>query len=384
MSESLRVGVDLAWLRPGDVGGSETAAVGTLRGLAALAAPGIDVRLYAQSSFRAAYPELADRFATVTVPVPGGTRGSRVAAETVALPVYFARDRIDVVHWYGGVVAPGSRRHAVLTLHDVQPLEPGSAFGSTKKLWLARMIPSSVARAGLIAVPSAFVRERLCALVDVDPGRVVVVPHGFDPSLSAVAIDREALRTRFRLEGRFVLYPAITYPHKNHLVLVEAFARIARTSADVTLVLSGGSGSAESDVMALVERRGVGDRVRRVGRVSPGELAGLLREAAVMAFPSRYEGFGLPVIEALGMDTPVIAARAGSLPEVLGNAGRLVEPDDVDAWAEALDATLDGAQGSPEASQRRAVQAGRFSWEQAAHELVGLYGRVARVPVDRP
>lgn len=380
MTGRLRVGMNLLWLRPGIVGGSEVAAVSTVEALERHAAADIELSVYAQRSFPPAHPDVVERVTTRAVGVPFGTRGMRVALESTWLPRALRRDRIDVVHCYGGVVPPAIGRPSVLTLHDVQPMEAGASFGSTKKAWLTRMIPASVARAAAVAVPSAFVRDRVLELFGTDPDKVVVVPHGLD---TAMTVDPDDLpdptvvRRRFGLDGPFVVYPAITYPHKNHATLVRAFARLARADDDVTLVLAGGEGEAEHDVARLVDELGVGDRVRRVGRVSTFERDVLLREAAVLAMPSHYEGFGLPVLEAFGVDTPVVASTAGSLPEVVGDAGVLVDPDDVEGWADALQAAIAGVGDDAEAARRRAAQIASFGWRRSTMLLIDLYRRAA-------
>jgi alpha-1,3-rhamnosyl/mannosyltransferase len=378
--------MNLLWLRPGIVGGSEVAAVSTVGALDRFAADDVEVTLYAQRSFASAHPRLAGQLPTRTVGVPGDNRGARVVLESTWLPRAVRRDRIDVVHCYGGVVPHGLTAPSVLTLHDVQPLETGAQFQATKKAWLTRMIPSSVKRAAVVAVPSHFVRDRTVELLDADPDKIVVVPHGLDVDMTVDAgdlPDPDEIRRRFRLDAPYVLYPAITYPHKNHATLLRAFAETTRRHPRAVLVLAGGTGAAEDAVVELAEMLGVGDRIRRIGRVSTDERDVLLREAAVLAFPSRYEGFGLPVLEAFCVDTPVVASSAGSLPEVVGDAGVLVDPDDVGGWSRALVEAIDGAGSSPEASRRRAAQAARFWWRDIVPRLTGLYRRALTEPRSR-
>lgn len=384
VTSPLRVGMNLLWLRPGQVGGSEVAAVATAQALDEHAVDAVELHLYAQTSFVDAHRELSGRLPIRTVGVPTGSLGARVALESTWLPGAVRRDRIDVVHCYGGVVPPGLRRPSVVTIHDVQPLEDGLSFGASsfspvKRRWLSATIPRSVTVAAQVIVPSAFVRDRLVDLVPVDPDKITVIGHGWNPRTTRQA-DPAAIRRRFGLAGPFALFPAITYPHKNHVMLIEAFARMTRS--DVVLVLTGGTGPCEHDVMRSIERFGLGERVRRVGRVTPGELDALVAEAAVLAFPSRYEGFGLPVLEALAVDTPVIASSAGSLPEVLGDAGLLVDPDDTDGWARALADAFDGRFVSEDASKRRRAMIEPFSWERLAPRFVEAYRRAARRPEE--
>lgn len=378
MKRRIRVGLNLLWLRPGIVGGTEEAATATVAALAGHESDALDVHAYAQPSFRAAHRDVADLVATRTFPVAGGSPGPRILVESSWLPLAVRRDRIDVVHCYGGVIPPGLRAPSVLTVHDIQPLEPGSVFSAVKKRWLTTMLPRSVDAAGLVAVPSQFVRGRLVDLLGADPDRIVVVPHGTDrarvPTTDPDGVAE--IRRRFRLDGPFVLYAAITYPHKNHRTLIEAFAGLPATGAGPYLVLAGGRGEAEDDVDRAIERLGIGDRVRRVGRVGGAEIRALTAGATAAAFPSRYEGFGLPVLEALEADTPVVVSGAGSLPEIVGDAGVVLDPDDVAGWTVALSDALEGAGTGPAWTARRRARVARFSWADTAALLTDAYRRV--------
>ncbi|MBS1847485.1 MAG: glycosyltransferase family 4 protein [Actinobacteria bacterium] len=381
MTAPIRVGLNFLWIRPGIVGGSEVSAVATANALRRRPEGELDLRVYAQGSFRRAHPDVARRIPTRTVDVPRDSLAARVAPESTWLVRRARADRVDLVHFYGGVVAPGFRGPSLLTIHDVQPLEDGSTFGALKRTWLRRMIPSSVDRATVVAVPSEFVRNRLLSLTDANPADVVVVHHGTEPISEAAERtlpDPGTVRRTYRLVGPYVLYPAITYSHKNHITLIEAFARVVGSRPGLTLVLAGGAGEADAQVSEAIERFGIGSSVRRVGRIPGADLAVLLREAAVVGFPSRYEGFGLPVLEAFAFDTPVVAAAAGSLPEVVGDAGVLVDADDVEGWVEALLGSVDGAQDGEEATQRRRARVDHFSWDRVVDELVPAYRRVVR------
>jgi alpha-1,3-rhamnosyl/mannosyltransferase len=181
----------------------------------------------------------------------------------------------------------------------------------------------------VVTTPSEFVRGTVIDLLDADPDRVLVVSAPVVPSGS---LDEEPAE----VDGPTFIYPAITNPHKNHVTLLEAFARVADTHPETRLVLTGGRGPAEDDVAATITRLGLRDRVQRLGRVPATQLDALLRTAVALVYPSRYEGFGLPLAEAMAVGCPVIASDTTALPEVAGGAGVLVGPDDVEGWSDAM------------------------------------------------
>jgi alpha-1,3-rhamnosyl/mannosyltransferase len=171
--------------------------------------------------------------------------------------------------------------------------------------------------------------------------------------------------------GPVVLYPAVTHPHKRHLLLVEAMAEVARVHPDSTLVLTGGQGRAEDDVAAAI--RAAPFPVVRPGRIPAPALRGLFHRADVLAFPSAYEGFGLPVLEAMRAGLPVVASTSTALPEVLGDGGRLVEGADPARWAEAVVAAIDGGPAVEAQVARGRQRAERWRPEAAAARLVDAW-----------
>jgi alpha-1,3-rhamnosyl/mannosyltransferase len=345
----LAVGINLLWLVPGEVGGSEQSTMATVGGL--LARDDIDLRLFVLPELPRAHPDIVGAARLEVAPTDGRSRTRRIVTESTWLR---ARTRgLDLVHHAGGTVPLRRSAPVVLTLHDLQPLEATATHGSLKRAYLRRAVPAALRAARRVAVPSEFVRGRVLDRFDVDPGHVVVIPHAVP--VRPPPTDTALLRDRYRLTGPVVLYAAITYPHKDHRTLLSAFAATAADHPDAVLVLPGGAGTAEGAVAQLIaDRPGLRDRVRRIGRVPEADLAGLLHLASVVAVPSRYEGFGLPALEAMAAGVPVVAADGTSLPEVVGDAGLLVAPGDVDAWAAALHRLL----GDP-AERQRLAAAGR-------------------------
>jgi alpha-1,3-rhamnosyl/mannosyltransferase len=277
---------------------------------------------------------------------------------------------LDVVHHAGGT-APPVAPPIVLTIHDLQYRAFPQFFHPVKRAFLNASVPRAVRRATVVTVPSEFVRTDVHEAFGLSLDRIVVVPHMLPERAEPSA--RIDVRARYQLGERFVVYPAVTWPHKNHSVLVEALALLDDAHADIAVVLLGAPGPGDQALDALVARRGLAGRVRRVGRVPDADRDALYAEALALTFPSRYEGFGAPVIEAMAAGCPVIASSTTALPEVVGEAGMLVDPDDASAWAAAITALADDP-----VQRQRLVDAGRarvaqFSSLRSAELLVGAY-----------
>jgi alpha-1,3-rhamnosyl/mannosyltransferase len=369
----VKVGVNLLWLVPGVVGGSEESTVRTLAAIADQAPDDVSCVLFALDDFASAYPGLVAGSPTVSLRLSGRLKGLRVAAEHAWLPAQLRRRRVDVVHHAGGTMPASAGKPAVVTVHDLQPLDVPANFPPARVRYLRWALPRVARKASVVVTPSSFVRSRMVELLGADPDRVMVVAHGVARGQPGPPIDE--VRRRYRLDGPFFVFPAITYVHKNHLLLVRAFAPVAAAHPEVTLVFAGRAGPSESVVAAEIGRLGLDDRVRRLGRIPAGDLASMLGNAVALVFPSRYEGFGLPVVEAMAAGCPVIAADVTALPEVVGAGGRLLDPDDEAGWAAAMAELLTdpGARELWAAAARR--RAGSFSWTATATGVLTAYRR---------
>lgn len=354
-NSSLRVGVNLTWLRPGEVGGSEEYLTRLLGGL--IDEPSLEIHLYVLEPFVLAYPRLAEAFRTVEAPVSGVSRVRRVASEQRWLVSHMNRDRIDVAFHAGGTLPLRPGPSPVLLVHDVQYLTYPENFSRVKRSYLRAQVPRSVAAASVVVAPSGYVAGRLQERLGLDPSKARVVPH----AIEAPPVPAEP----FEVDLPVILYPAITYPHKNHITLVRALS-VMRNS--VLLVLTGGEAGSEAEVMAEVERFGLADSVKRLGRIPEAELERWWSTASVMACPSLYEGFGAPLVEAMTRSVPVVASRAAAIPEVVEDAGVLVDPVDVGAWAASLDAVLE--QDQSERIERGRQRSRSFSVDAVAPSLV--------------
>jgi alpha-1,3-rhamnosyl/mannosyltransferase len=326
-----RVGINLLWLVPGEVGGSEQSTLATVRGL--LDRGDLELHLFVLPSFAAAHPDVVAAAPTEVAAIDGRSRVRRVVEESTWLAS--RTGGLDLVHHAGGTVPLRRSAPAVLTLHDLQPLEARETHSWLKRTYLRRAVPAAVRASRRVAVPSEYVRRTVIEALGAPPDQVVVIPHAVPVRPSPT--HRPIVVERYDLTGPVVLYPAITYPHKDHATLLSAFELVLARHPDALLVLPGGAGPSEEDLRARIAGSGpLRAQVRRLGRIPEADVAALLDLAEVVAVPSRYEGFGLPALEAMAAGTPVVAADATSLPEVVGEAGRLVPAGAVEAWGAAI------------------------------------------------
>ncbi len=338
----ISVAVNLLWCTPGEVGGSEEYLARQLAGVGELDSD-VALTLCCTTDFARAHPELAALFAVRSL---GGVARHRLA-RIVAEHTWLARRSagFDVVHHGGGTAPLVGPRPILLTVHDLQYLEFPQHFSRPRLSYLRLMMPRSVRRASVVATPSEFVRGTVIDAFGIDAERVVVVPHGVRsaPIANGVAsgvaptgAQIDDARRRFSLgDGPYVVYPAMTHPHKNHQLLLDVLSR-HWTDPALRLVLLGGAGAVDDQVERAIVELGLTDRVVRPGRVPGADRDALIAGATALVFPSRYEGFGAPLIEAMALDTPIVCGDHPALREVAGSAA-IVLPDDIDAWSGALD-----------------------------------------------
>jgi glycosyltransferase involved in cell wall biosynthesis len=352
----MRVGLSFLTLVPGISGGSEIYARELARALDRVGS----------HTYRALVSTIADDAASgLPAVVAEGYRASRsttgrlwamAAASLRPGPLRSDLGEVDVVHYPLTVPVPRCARPTVVTLLDTQHLDLPGLFSRGERAFRRQAYDRTARRADRVVVISDWVRERAVERLGLDPSRVRAI-H--------LAVDHE----RFTPDPRrarepFLLYPARPWPHKNHARLLDAFAVLRTRHPDLRLLLTGEGHDARS-LPPGVEAR---------GSVGVEELVELYRTAAALVFPSLYEGFGLPPIEAMACGCPVAASNAGSLPEVCGEAATLFDPSDVEAIVAGVETTLSRA---AELSALGLDRAASFTWDATARAHDAVYEEAA-------
>lgn len=367
----MHIGLNLIFLVPGETGGMETYA----RELtSALVREGPDARITAfvnreAADVEASWTELVD---CVRVPVNARRRIEWVLGEQWLLPRIAARRGVDVLHSLGSTAPASGSFRRVVTIHDViYRLYPEAHFG-VRAAGMKALVPLAARRSDRVIAPSAATRDDLVKLLHVPADKIDVVHEGVS-SIRAEHVDEHELRTRLGLGGRvLVLTASAKRPHKNLLRLLDAWALIPAERRPV-LALPGYPTPHEEQLRVYAAALGIEADTRFLGWISAEELEGLYRLASCFVFPSLYEGFGLPVLEAMNRGVPVACSGRGSLAEVAGEAALMFDPESPRAIAAAIEQIL-GDPGKADRLRRAGLErARRFSWDAAARATVHTY-----------
>ena len=358
------------YLAPGDSGGPETYLRELVR---ALASEYPNLRMTVLTTGSGAAALTADGFGDVAevrgLPAEEYSRARRQFAEQLLVQVHARRAGADLLHSLastGPVATPGLR--SVVTLHDVTFMHMPT-FSPVTTWGMTRVVRHAARDADALIAVSAAARDDICATLGLDPARFTVVPHGIGDVPRAEPTDESSLRERLTLpDGRIVLCVAALRPHKNQELLIRGLPHLTE---DVVVLLVGRHEPYAERLRALAAELGVEPRLRFTGFVDDSDLEGLWLVAACAAFPTRAEGFGLPVLEAMARGVPVACSDIPVLREVGGDVPVYFDPASPTVAASAIETAL----GDRERGRLGWERAERFSWADAARGTMDAYER---------
>ena len=297
-------------------------------------------------------------------------------AQHLVLGHALRRQHCDLYHYPNFDVPPLPVCRVVATCYDLEPLRHPDLF-SRKIVLFYRLLSRRLRSVDRVITISENTARDVHELLGIPRERITPVYLGVDPAFSPASADEQRrVRSNHRLPERFVLYLGNTMPHKNVERLVEAISMVRRSHPDVALIVGGAPDKHRSSVERAVAQHRLGDAVRFLGKVPEDDLPGLLSSAAMFAFPSLYEGFGLPVLEAMACGTPVVTSNRSSLPEVVGDAAVMVEPTDVSALAAAMCWLLDDERHAARLGALGMARARQFTWRRCAEAHLQVYREV--------
>jgi glycosyltransferase involved in cell wall biosynthesis len=327
----------------------------------------------------------------LTFPTASNVRGRSVFIPDRYLNILWYRWRVplyanfftgsaDIYHGLDFVIPPllGKVRK-VVTVHDLAFLQHPETAIPSLAAYLNKVVPESVAKADIVAAISHTTKQALIEHYQTPAEKITVIPCGIAPYFKRITdpILLEATRHKFGLQRPFVLSVGTLEPRKNHLGLIKAFYEVQHNKENSALLaIAGGKGWLYEETWSTVKELKLEEKVRFLGRVSDLELITLYSLADVFAFPSFFEGFGIPPLEAMACGAPVITSNTSSLPEVTGDAAIQVDPHDIHAIANAISRLLGDEQLQEKLRQKGYLQAQKYTWAKAAHKMITVYQKL--------
>ncbi len=286
----------------------------------------------------------------------------------IPLPVELVTGPLDLYH-APDFTLPPVRARSVLTVHDLSFVRDPESAAPGLRAYLNMVVPRSVSRADHIIAVSQATKADLIELYGTPESKITVLYEGVDPAFAPTP--DATIRTKYGLGDKPYIFSISTIqPRKNYQRLIQAIAALPH---EYNLIIAGGSGWLHEPIYAEAEKPAVRGRVKFIGFVPDADLPALYTEAAAFAYPSLYEGFGLPLLEAMACGTPVLTSKVSCLPEVAGDAAILVDPLQAGAIAEGLQQTLSSRD---QLRPKGFARASQFRWETVARELLSLYQTV--------
>lgn len=292
----------------------------------------------------------------------------------------FFRSNADISHFFNYIAPPGVRGKCVAVVHDMAYQSCPQTVSKKTLYWLKMSLKRSCRHADHIITDSEFSKTEIIKYLHIHPKRITVIPAAVDHSIYHTGYSQEQIQKvldKLNIEREYFLYLGTIEPRKNLVKLISAYAKLCRKEENVPqLVLAGGRGWLCDDIYKKAEELGLGNKVLFTGYIDQEDSPVLMCGAKAFVFPSLYEGFGMPPLEAMACGTPVIASNATSLPEVVGDAGILVDPHSEKEIYMAMKTLLEDDEYRDRLRMRGLERAKKFTWERSARRLMNVYRKL--------
>lgn len=378
----MRIGINLLYLLPGVVGGTETYAAGLLQGMAVVAAE--DEFLVFVNREAADWPfPTAPNFKRIVCPVSGSNRAQRYYFEQIKLPKILRQHQADLIHSLGYVGPVFNPCPSVLTIPDLNYFDIAQTIPIHRRFPLRLISSLSAKNASAIITISEFSKGRLCETLKL-PGSKITVTH-LAPRMEMTAKTNAywpAIKQHYGIHEPYLVAFAGGAVHKNIPALLEAFAMVGKTASHSLILI--GHTPPDVDISKFERQHNLQGRIITTGYAPGAHISPLLRHAELFVLPSLYEGFGLPVLEAQQAGVAVACSTAGSLPEVAGDGAVFFDPYSVESISEALERCLSDVDLRTKLRQQGRENLKRFSWEKTAEKTLTVYERtISGISKDR-
>jgi glycosyltransferase involved in cell wall biosynthesis len=374
----MRIGLNLLYLIPGRVGGTERYALSLLRAMARLDTVA-SFHIFVSSDAADVALPTQPNFHRVVCRFPARHRSLRYVWEQVLLPLQLRRRGIDLVHSLGYVGPLNSSCPRVVTIHDTNYLALRDLMSPAKRYLVPFFVRESARRSDHVITDSNFAAAQIRADTGIEGGKISVIHLGGREQAAGPAELRwSEIAERYPIQKPYIVAFSSPFAHKNVPRLVDAFSRLSARLPH-SLVLIGHVAERDALERAIL-KASLGGRVVPAGYVPDAHVAALLQNAELFVFPSLYEGFGLPLLEAQELGVPVACSNTTSLPEVAGDSAFFFDPTSVEEMTEAISRCLTDPELRGELVRKGSVNVRRFAWAETARKTLALYRRVIGEP----
>ena len=375
----MRIGVNALFLIPGKVGGTEVYLRNLLTHLAVIDNKNEYV-LFTNKENSGTFKIGQTNFREVLCPIRASFRPARVVWEQLFLPFQVKRYRIDVLHSPGYTAPVMVPCCSVVTIHDMNCFYYPEDFSKLTTFFLKLLVPAAARRSNEIITVSRSSKKDIVQILKIPENKICVIYEAGSSHLSVPIAIKNKLREKFKerhgIDRKFILAVSVSHPHKNLHRLIEAYDILyKRYQIDRQLLIVGTEGRAQSVLVNLTKERSLEKRIIFTGWIPDEDLSLLYSEAELFVFPSLFEGFGIPLLEAMAHVTPVVSSNTTSLPEVVGDAAFLVDPYNVEEIAEAMYRVLTEENLRVNLAKKGLKRVSQFCWEKTAKETLAVYKR---------